>query len=85
MKRALRLCLLQILNYGLICFSYRVLAQGNAPITVATDVVYSILGFSILREVTRGDDSLLSRAGYTIGSGLGTYIGIVISKWVTGK
>lgn len=85
MKRGVRLCLLQILNYGLICFSYRVLAQGNATLTVTTDVVYSVLSFSILREVAKGDDSFLSRAGFTIGSGIGTYLGIVISKMVTGK
>jgi hypothetical protein len=85
LKRAIRLCLLQILNYGLICFSYRLLAQGDELKTVATDVAYSILGFSILREVARGDDSFLSRAGYTIGSGIGTYLGIVISKMVTGR
>jgi hypothetical protein len=85
MKNAVQLFGIQILQYGICCFSYRVLAQGNIPLTVGTDFVYSLLMFTVIRKVVNSQDDWLSRAGYMTGSATGSLIGILLSRLLTGK
>lgn len=81
----IKLFFYQVLSYSICCFSFRVLAQGNAPLSVATDVVYALVQFTIMRQVANGGDSWPRRIAYALGSATGTYIAIVLSKAVTGK
>jgi hypothetical protein len=85
MKNAAQLFGTQILSYGVCCFSFRVLAQGNIPLTVGTDFVYSFLMFTVIRRISKSPDDWISRAGYTFGSAIGSLLGILLSRIVTGK
>lgn len=85
MKEFFTLFALQLFNYSVCCFSYRVLAQGNMLLSVGTDVVYAAFMFRVIRKVSQGSDDWKAQAGYTLGSAAGTAIGILVSKVVTGK
>ena len=76
-KHGFQLFLLQILNYGIICFSYRVLAENNKPATVLTDLVYSYMGFVIFKKIQASTNTRIEKIMYAIGSATGTLLGML--------
>jgi hypothetical protein len=85
MRNAIILFFGQILAYSVCCFSYRVLAQGNMPLSILSDIAYASLMFTLIKRVATSDGSWLSGTAYVSGSAIGTAIAIVASKAVTGK
>jgi hypothetical protein len=85
LQEAGRMFLLQMFNYGLMALSYRVLAVGILWLTMVVDGIYSILAFSMIRQVAAADPkNPLARIGYVLGSVAGTGVGVVVSKWIMG-
>jgi hypothetical protein len=85
MREAVLFFFIQILNYGLITFNFRAIAQANVMNSVGSDLIFASLGFFVIRRIARSESSILSWIGYTAGSGIGTYIGIVVSQAWLGK
>jgi hypothetical protein len=82
---AFRMFYLQVINYGLIALSYRILAVGILWQAVALDGIYAVLAFTIIRNIAKADPTNpLARVGYVLGSMLGTGVGLVVSKLITG-
>jgi hypothetical protein len=75
---------MQVLNYGLCDASSRWVAQGNVPLSVSSAMVYALLAFFVIKRV--GEARIgFALAGYVAGGGVGTWLGIVVSRAVTGK
>jgi hypothetical protein len=78
-RHGFQLFFLQILNYGVICFSYRVLAENNKPATVITDLIYSYMGFVIFKKIQSSTNTRIEKVMYSIGSAIGTLVGMLAS------
>ena len=84
MKTFLTFFGMQVLNYGLADASNRWVAQGDIPLSVSSAMVYALLAFFVIKKVGEAKTGT-ALAGYITGGGLGTLIGIVASRAVTGK
>jgi hypothetical protein len=84
MRAFLRFFCLQTLNYGLVDASYRWIAQGNIPLGCSSGMLYAWLSWVVIRKISSDPGSKSAVAGYVAGGGLGTYLGIVVSRAVTG-
>ena len=83
MKTFWKFFFLQALAYGLCDCSARFVAQGQIPLSVTSGMIYAWVAFRIIRRV--GEAAEPSAIwGYILGGGLGTALGIVASKHVTG-
>lgn len=76
---------IQVVQYSVVCFSYRALAQANIPVTVGIDLLYAALQFAPIQRVASAAKGWLSQSSYALGSAAGTWLGIVISLRVLGK
>ena len=76
-KHGFQLFFLQILNYGVISFSWRVLAENNKPATVITDLIYSYMSFVIFKKIQSSTNTRIEKVMYAIGSATGTLLGML--------
>lgn len=85
-KNFLTLFGLQMWNYSVCTISWRSVAQANYVHSVMIDMVYGAAAFFIIKKVANQDDkSYWGFAGYTLGGGIGTVVGIWISKQLLGQ
>jgi hypothetical protein len=85
LRQAATLFSVQIVQYSVVCFSYRVLAQANIKLSVATDLFYAALNYTIIRKVAQAQGGVVNQVAYALGSAIGTYFGIIGSIAATGK
>jgi hypothetical protein len=72
---------LQLFNYCIITYNYRMIALGKIPEAVGSDLLIGFCGFFTIKLVADSDKkSRWGLAGYVLGGGFGTISGIVISK-----
>lgn len=81
LKLAAILLLVQIINYGLITFNYRAIASASTRSAIVSDLLFASFNFFVIRQIATGEQSLVAWVGYVVGSGIGTWVGIEISKW----
>ncbi len=82
MKEFLTLAILQVFVYGCCCFSYRAISRAAYRTSVGVDIVYASVNFWVIRRIATADSSVAGWLGYTVGSALGTVLGIWLSKVV---
>lgn len=78
---------LQLLSYGINDACFRFIAMGRVELSVSTAMLCAVISFSLLSLLSRIGEakSRLSMAGYVLGGGFGTFLGILTSKYITGQ
>jgi hypothetical protein len=72
---------LQLFNYCIVTYNYRMIALGKIPEAVGSDLLIGFSGFFTIKLVADSDKkSRWGLAGYVIGGGFGTIAGIAIFK-----
>jgi hypothetical protein len=84
-KDAFILFFAQMLSFAVITINYRAISQASYLWSALTDVVVAGLSYFVVRRIAKSKDSLYQWAGFTLGSAIGTIIGIFISKLILGK
>lgn len=79
------LFLIQVINYAVVCVSYRSLAQANMLVTVSIDFGYGWMQFYIIQRIAKSPHNFLGALGYAAGGAVGTWLGILISLKVLGR
>lgn len=69
----------QFLSYGIFCWSARAIALASLPNVALSDLLFSALGFTIIRNIAESADTRAARYGYIAGS----VVGSVFSVWLT--
>ena len=85
MKKFFTLFFLQILSYGILCVNYRAVAVANIPMSALTDAMIASLSFFVIKRIAQSEDSVVEWAGYTLGSVVGSVVGIWLSTYILGK
>jgi len=80
MKDVYYLFPLQFLNYFVITWNYRVIAQSHYFSIAASDICIAALNFTIIRRVSKADGRL-GQIGYALGGALGS----LLATWATTK
>ena len=75
----------QMLSFAIITINYRAIAQANYLLSVSSDVVVAGLSYFVIRRILKSKDSVAQWLGFTIGSAIGTVIGIFISLILLGR
>lgn len=70
----------QFVAYGLLCWSYRAIAQANYWHIAMADTMYAALAFTIIKDVAKAE-SRAAMAGYVMGG----LAGSLFSVWLTTK
>jgi hypothetical protein len=84
-KDAFILFFAQMLSFAIITINYRAVAQASYIWSALTDVVVAGLSYFVVRRIAKSKDSVCQWFGFTIGSAIGTVIGIWISKIILGN
>jgi positive regulator of sigma E activity len=84
-KDAFILFFAQMLSFAVITINYRAVAQASYLWSALTDVVVAGLSYFVVRRIAKSKDSVCQWAGFTLGSAIGTVIGIFISKFILGQ
>ena len=82
---ALILFLAQMTSFAVISINYRAVAQASYVWSVLTDIVIASLSYFVVRRIAKSKDSVCQWFGFTIGSAIGTIIGIFISLLILGS
>lgn len=77
-RRPVLLAVAMFLQYALVCYNLRVIAQGRYLPAMASDALIAFNGWTLTRWVTEAR-TWQERAGYIFGASLGSALGI----WVT--
>jgi len=75
----------QMLSFAIITINYRAIAQADYVWSALTDVIVAGLSYFVIRRITKSKDSKTQWIGFTLGSAVGTIIGIFFSKIILGK
>ena len=75
----------QMLSFAIITINYRAVAQASYIWSILTDLVVAGLSYFVVRKILKTKDSVGQWAGFTIGSAIGTAIGIFISQIILGQ
>ena len=75
----------QMLSFAIITINYRAVAQASYLWSALTDVLVAGLSYFVIRRIAKSKDSVCQWFGFTIGSAIGTIIGIYISLLILGS
>jgi positive regulator of sigma E activity len=75
----------QMLSFAIITINYRAIAQANYLWSILSDIIVAGLSYFVVRRIAKSKDSKLQWFGFTIGSAIGTCIGIFISLLLLGS
>jgi positive regulator of sigma E activity len=84
-KDALILFFAQMLSFAIITINYRAVAQASYLWSALTDILVAGLSYFVIRRIAKSKDSVCQWFGFTIGSAIGTIIGIYISLLILGS
>lgn len=84
-KDAFILFFAQMLSFAIITINYRAVAQASYVWSALTDVVVAGLSYFVVRRIAKSKDSVCQWVGFTLGSAIGTIIGIFGSLHILGK
>lgn len=83
MSTFFRFFFLQVLAYSVVDASNRFVAQGNIPLSVSSGMLYAGIAFFVIRRVGEATSGS-AIYGYILGGGVGTWLGIIVSRGITG-
>jgi uncharacterized membrane protein YfcA len=83
-KEFLTLFCIQIVAYTIFCINYRAVAEAHYHTAAISDAGIASLNFFVIRKIAHGQDNVHQWAGYTLGSVVGSYVGIWISTTFLG-
>jgi hypothetical protein len=75
----------QMLSFAIITINYRAVAQASYIWSASTDIVVAGLSYFVVRRIAKSKDSIFQWIGFTLGSAIGTIIGIFISLLILGS
>lgn len=78
-KKALVLCVIQIILYGILCINFRAVASAEYHKAALTDFLIASLNFFVIKKISSNTDALHQWIGYVVGSVIGSYLGIYLS------
>jgi hypothetical protein len=84
-KDAFILFFAQMLSFAIITINYRAVAQASYLWSILTDLIVAGLSYFVVRKISKSKDSVCQWFGFTIGSAMGTAIGIWLSKFILGS
>jgi positive regulator of sigma E activity len=84
-KDAFILFFAQMLSFAIITINYRAVAQASYLWSILTDLIVAGLSYFVVRRISKSKDSVCQWAGFTVGSAIGTCIGIWLSKIILGS
>lgn len=81
-----KLMFAQLILCGILAVNYRAIAQANYFITGLSSGTSAIVSFFIVKEITKkSNHQFASWTGFIIGSIIGDFVGIYISKLMLGS
>ena len=83
-KDSFILFLAQMLSFAIITINYRAVAQASYFWSIITDLIVAGLSYFVVRRIAKAENSVCQWLGFTVGSAVGTTIGIWLSKIVLG-
>ena len=75
----------QMLSFAIITINYRAVAQASYLWSILTDLIVAGLSYFVVRKIAKSKDSTCQWLGFTIGSAIGTAIGIYFSVLILGS
>lgn len=75
----------QMLSFAIITINYRAVAQASYVWSALTDIIVAGLSYFVVKKIAKSANSIYQWFGFTIGSAIGTIIGIFISKIILGQ
>lgn len=75
---------IQLLQYGLVTWSYRAIAQAHYGNIIVADLLYAGVQFSVIKHVAKAE-SKSAWAGYTIGGAVGTVLATLVTQHFFGQ
>jgi hypothetical protein len=75
----------QMLSFAIITINYRAVAQASYFWSASTDIIVAGLSYFVIRRIAKSKDSVCQWLGFTIGSAIGTIIGIFVSLLILGS
>lgn len=70
---------IQIVSYTIFCINYRAVADAHYHTAAISDFGIASLNFFVIRKIAHGQDHIHQWAGYSLGSVVGSYLGIWLS------
>lgn len=83
-KDAFILFFAQMLSFAIITINYRAVAQASYIWSILTDLIVAGLSYFVVRKIAKSKDSICQWFGFTLGSAIGTCIGIWLSIMILG-
>jgi hypothetical protein len=75
----------QMTSFAVISINYRAIAQANYLWSILTDIIVASISYFVVRRIAKSKCSSVAQwIGFTIGSAVGTTIGIWVSKLILG-
>lgn len=84
-KDGLILLTAQMLSFAIIAINYRAVAQASYLWSALTDIIVAGLSYFVIKRIAKSKDSVCQWLGFTVGSMIGTIIGIYLSKIILGS
>ena len=82
-KQFLLFFAVQFLNYGLLCWNYRAIAQARYGNIFASDLCCAAITFSLIKKVAK-TESKAAWIGYVLGGAFGSIASVWITKHLYG-
>lgn len=82
-RQAVALFIVQTILFSVLCVNFRAIASAHYHTAAASDFVIASLQFFVIKKIADSDDSVKHWVGYTLGSVVGSYLGIYISTLIT--
>lgn len=84
-KNFLTFFALQFWTYGVVCISWRAVAQADIAKSVLVDVIFGAANWFVIKKIAKEESGGWGFAGYTLGGATGTAVGIWASLLWLGK
>ena len=74
----------QFLNYALLCWNYRAVAQARYGNVFASDLCCAAISFTLIKRVAR-TESGAAMAGYILGGAFGSVVSVYVTRGIFGQ
>ena len=81
--QAIALFVVQVILFSVLCVNFRAIASAHYHTAAISDFIIASLQFFVIKKIADSDDSVKHWIGYTLGSVVGSYLGIYISTVLT--
>jgi hypothetical protein len=74
----------QALNYALLCWNYRAVAQARLGNVFVSDLACAAISFTLIKRVAKAE-SRAAMAGYVLGGAVGSVVSVYATKGFFGS